>query len=159
MSYSKQFYLGPFLKVMNPDKYTTELQIVRGCINSDCFDYKVNTQPKNYCSVCGSEIKEFEKQITKSERLDLYTTCKELFNNGDMFTGHIPRFNGVQVIIPNTNKILSYNEDDFDDGEIFSFTRTSIFNFDNEEWKILIDELLSQGFQVEKDIGIIHYEY
>lgn len=163
MSYSKQFYMGPFLKVMNPTKESTSDVPGSCCPNQECVKSKtVLIAPRSigqsYCSSCGSKHINTTAKIKVTTNIDVYGTCEKLFNNGDMFSGHLRR-GGCQVIIPNNNKILSYNEDDFDDGEIFSFTRTHIFNFDNEEWQILIDELQSQGFQLEKDIGIIHYVY
>jgi len=98
MSTSYNTYVGPYIKIYNPELYTTI--VIKGCAWNKCEKYKILSH-SNYCSMCGNPIIEVEvPSITKKIKLNVYTELNEKLYNP--YTEYSPKhLKDYDIYIPN----------------------------------------------------------
>ena len=154
MSVDSNFYVGPYIEIMNPTIETTHEESYPCCINEKCKSYKKEFK-RIFCPDCGEEIDEATKIVKNNDRLDIYNYLEDT-DLDDKFieVGSDYNLRKTVSIIPNDS---GNGGEWFCDDTLFH-NISEIDSVDNyPEWCRLISSLKNDGYIVEKKFGAIHW--
>lgn len=154
MSIDSNFYVGPYIEVMNPTIKTNREESYPCCMNENCKSYKKEFK-RTFCPDCGEEIDEAIRIVENNDRLDIYNYLEDTdLDDKFLEVGSNYSRRKTVSIIPNTNGNGGYW---FGEDTEF-YTIPEIDSVDNyPKWGMLISSLKNSGYIVEKKFGAIHW--
>ena len=114
MSIGHNTYVGPYIKVYNPE--TNSTKIVNGCAWNKCQQHGIPSS-SNYCPICGNPIIEIEVPIKKKIYINVHTELDDKLCNP--YIEHSPEnLKDYDIYIPN---IKGYGEHFDNQSQIYEY--------------------------------------